>query len=584
LKDRGISLQGGLVLTRRIGDLLVESGVVTEAQVAEVLAAKRGDTERLGEAMVRLGFLTDGQLAEVLHEQLGLPLVSLTQTAANSDVLRLLPEEMIRRHRILPIRLESGRLLLGMSDPLDYYALEDARLASGLAIDPAVVVRSELETFIERYFGMKQSLNDSLQAVGRQSSGRVHQEEASPVGRLLIQLLTHAVRARASDVHFDPGEETVRVRFRVDGVLHDEENLPMNVYANLLSRVKILSELDITEHRLPQDGRIRVMIDQHPIDLRVAILPVMRGEKVVLRILDARSQLQTLSGLGFMPDNLVRMERALSSNGGLILAVGPTGSGKTTTLYAVLQQVSSPAINTVTIEDPVEFEISGISQVAVNVNTGLTFSAGLRSILRQDPDVVMVGEIRDEETAEIASRAALTGHLVLSTLHTLGAMETIGRLREMGLAPYLLASAIRGVVAQRLLRRICRGCARPRLIAASERAWIHEAYRRECEDAGSYADNIQWPFANQEGETVLEGKGCPDCGGTGLRGRVAIHEVIYWDEDLRAGVLEEASESELRQRARRQGAWSLVYDGLVKVRRGETTIAEVIRSTGGQLI
>jgi type IV pilus assembly protein PilB len=396
-----------------------------------------------------------------------------------------------------------------------------------------------------------------------------------------MDVVSQAVRAQASDVHLDPEADAVRIRFRVDGLLHEEQRLPRALFGRLLSRIKILSDLDITEHRLPQDGRIRMEVDGHPVDLRVAILPVMRGEKVVLRVLDARHQLAGLSTLRLSAENAARIHRALDRPGGLMLAVGPTGSGKTTTLYAVLQQVASETVNTVTIEDPVEYEIAGLSQVAVNVATGLTFATGLRAILRQDPDVVMVGEIRDEETAEIATRAALTGHFVLSTLHTLGALETVDRLKEMGVPPYLLAAALRLVVSQRLVRRVCSVCAESVALSAVEQAWAERVYTAEVASAGRLGDNIAWPFPSHEPVRTAFGRGCAACRGLGLKGRLALHEVVYWDEALRTAVVAGEPEAALRQRAREAGSTSLAYDGLCKVALGETTVAEVMRAVGG---
>ncbi len=570
-------------MAKRIGDLLVDSGAITPEQLAAAIEAQNAGGGRLGEVLVQQGVLTDAQLATTLEHQLGIPLVSLLEEKPESRAIQLLPAEAVRRLRVLPLRLQGGRLRMAMVDPVDYYAQEEVRMLTGHAVDPVLVVQSELQAFIQQYFDLRQSLEETLQAVEAQERSVASQPEDrpddSPVGRLLTQIISQAILQRASDVHFDPTEAAVRVRFRIDGHLRLQQTVPSTVYPMLVSRIKVLARLDITEHRIPQDGRVLMEVDRRAVDLRISVLPLLRGEKVAIRILDTQTQLKDLPALGLSPSNLDRFNRALAAQSGLILAVGPTGSGKTTTLYAALKQVAIASVNTMTIEDPVEFQMEGVNQTAVNPATGLTFAAGLRAILRQDPDIIMIGEIRDQETAEIATRAALTGHLVLSTLHTMGAVESIARLTEMGIPPYLVASSIRAVIAQRLVRRVCRACAGQRPLTAVEQAWLETRQAAERADLSPTGDRFAWPLAGDA--LVAVGKGCPTCAGTGYYGRLAIHEVLLVDDRLRAEILAGASEERLRKWARSHGWASLVYDGLTKVRDALTTVEEVLEVTGG---
>ncbi len=566
-------------MAKRIGDLLVEGGAITPAQLAASIEAQKAGGGRLGEVLVQQGVLTDAQLATALERQLGIPLVSLLDEKPDPRAIQLLPADAVRRLRVLPLRLQGGRLRLAMVDPVDYYAQEEVRMLTSHAIEPVLVVQSELQAFIQQYFDLRQSLEETLQAVKAQERSVDPAEDRpddSPVGRLLTQIITQAVLQRASDVHFDPAEAAVQVRFRIDGHLRLQQTVPRSVYPMLVSRIKVLARLDITEHRIPQDGRVPMTVDGRSVDLRISVLPLLRGEKVAIRILDAQTQLKDLTALGLAAPNLDRLNRALSAQSGLILAVGPTGSGKTTTLYAALKQVAIASVNTMTIEDPVEFQMEGVNQTAVNPATGLTFAAGLRAILRQDPDIIMIGEIRDPETAEIATRAALTGHLVLSTLHTMGAVESIARLTEMGIAPYLVASSIRAVIAQRLVRRVCRACASKRPLTAMEQTWLET---RQAAERGDDLKRSPWPLPGDA--LVAVGKGCPTCANTGYHGRIAIHEVLLADNRLRAEILAGASEEGLRQWARSRGWGSLVYDGLTKVAESLTTVEEVLQVTGG---
>ncbi len=552
---------------KRIGDLLHEAGVLTAGQLQEALRIQEQTRERLGDVLINHGMISEKQLMEVLEFQLGIPRVSIVKERLDPATLALVPDHMARRYVVLPLRRERNRLVVAMADPLDYYAIDDLRIATGFPISPAIAAKDELRNFIERYYGMKESLGQALQSVAANTAAEPADAELvddnSPIVRLVNQILAQAVKDRASDVHFDGGSDHVQVRFRVDGVLRPGQSLPKDLQSMVTARVKIVAGLDISERRLPQDGRFRTAVDGREIDVRVSTLPTLYGEKVVLRILDQRTGVLNLDRLSFSPMHLRAVQDMLAAPSGMVLVTGPTGSGKTSTLYAALQECNTPAVNIVTIEDPVEYQLPGINQVAVNMSTGLSFAAGLRSILRQDPDIVMVGEIRDRETAEIATRAALTGHLVLSTLHTSGAVESVARLTDMGIEPFLVASALSGVIAQRLVRRVCPDCRQAHTPSQTEWDWIRKVWG---DDATREAD-----------AHFAVGDGCGACGHTGYRGRVAVHELVRVDEPLRRMILDGAPEAQVRAYTAQRGFATLLADGLEKAAGGVTTLAEVVR-------
>lgn len=550
-----------MVARKRIGDLLFEAGMLTDQQLTEALAVQQQTKERLGEVLINGHYITEKQLIEVLEFQLGIPHVSLAKQKIDQSILKVIPESLAKRYLVFPLRKERNKLVVAMADPLDYYAIDDLRMSTGFQIEPAIAATKEVSLYIDRYYGMQETFDEALLAVAAEAGPSAVDAELvdddSPVVRMVHQILTQAVMQRASDVHFDPAVDGLRVRFRIDGTMRAERTLPRSMQSVVISRLKIMANLNIAEHRLPQDGRFRIVLELRQVDIRVATLPTVYGEKMVLRILDVSTGVQTLGGIGLTDTNLRLFQDMLATSSGLVLITGPTGSGKTSTLYAGLTERSTADVNVITIEDPVEYQLAGVNQVAVNLATGLTFAKGLRSVLRQDPDIIMVGEIRDTETAEIAVRAAMTGHLVLSTLHTNDAIATIARLIDMGIEPYLLASALTGVVAQRLVRRICAECKVAYQPTTPEMALL--------EANGLNADRL------------FTGRGCTSCGGTGFNGRFAVHEVLRVDEPLRRMILNGGTAADMRLWAKERGFFTLLHDGLAKASNGDTSIAEVMR-------
>lgn len=546
------------VARKRLGDLLVEAGLITPEQLNHTLQTKSPD-EKLGDALLREGFITEQQLIEVLEFQLGIPHINIFQFPIDQEALQLVPKELAKRHMAMPIRKDKNKLLVAMADPMDYFAIEELRMATGYQIEPAISTKDELYRTITKFYDMQESMEEIM---GEYTPTETIDEtqvvdEDSPVVRLVNQIIANGLAQRASDIHFDPQEADFRVRYRVDGVLRTERSLPKHMQNMVTARIKIMANLDITESRLPQDGRIKTTVNFKPIDIRVSVLPTVYGEKVVLRLLDLSNVLNRLEKLGFSEENLANFLDVLKRPNGIILITGPTGSGKTTTLYAALHELNSDDVNIVTVEDPVEYQLEGINQVQVNDDIGLTFANGLRSILRQDPDIVMLGEIRDTETAEVATRASLTGHLVLSTLHTNSAIESLSRLKDMGIEPFLISSSVACIVAQRLVRRVCRDCAET--VPATER-------EKEI-------------FANRglTIETVRRGRGCAGCNQTGYRGRIAIHELLLVDEQIRQFILQNTASIDILRYVKEQGMKFLIDDGLAKVKEGLTTTEEVFR-------
>ncbi|MEG6573951.1 MAG: type II secretion system protein GspE [Caldibacillus debilis] len=547
------------MLRKRLGDLLIEAGLITEEQLNHALKNKSPD-EKLGDALLREGFITEQQLIEVLEFQLGIPHINVSQFPIDQDLIQLVPKELAKRHNALPIRKERNKLFVAMSDPLDYFAIEELRMATGCQIEPGIAAKDELFRAITKYYDLQESMEEAINDLTPEENldeVRITDED-SPVVRLVNQIIANAVAQRASDIHLDPQETEVRVRYRVDGMVRLERTLPKHLQNMITARIKIMADLNITENRIPQDGRIKTTVNFKPIDIRVSTLPTIYGEKVVMRILDLSSALNRLDKLGFAPENLALFRKMIERPNGIVLITGPTGSGKSSTLYAALNHLNREEVNIITIEDPVEYQLDGINQMQVNEDIGLTFASGLRSILRQDPDIIMIGEIRDVETAQISIRASLTGHLVLSTLHTNSAIATITRLNDMGIEPFLVAASLAGVVSQRLVRKVCRDCGET--VEATERE------RRIFSERGI------------EIERIRRGKGCPSCNMTGYRGRIAIHELLYVDEEIRKFILREADSAEIRQYLREKGMKFLIDDGLMKVKEGLTTTEEVLRT------
>ncbi|MEK4849547.1 ATPase, T2SS/T4P/T4SS family [Paenibacillus sp. FSL H7-0756] len=549
------------IIKKRLGDLLVENGIISEEQLQEALIDQRKTKRKLGDLLISQGYITEQQLIEVLEFQLGIPHVSLHKYHIDPAITQIIPESMAKRYQVLPFLKEGGKLMVAMADPLDYFAIEDLRMSTGFRIEPAISTRDELQRAIARHYGMRDSMNQMLIELPTQEEITETEitDEDSPIVRLVNQMIQQAVQLRASDIHVDPGENNLLIRYRIDGTLRTERLIPKQMQGFITARLKIMARLNIAERRLPQDGRIKMQFDYKMIDIRVSSLPTMHGEKIVLRLLDLSTGIKAVDTLGFSEGNAATFKEMIGRPYGIMLITGPTGSGKTTTLYSALSQLNQETVNIITVEDPVEYQLEGINQVHVNPAIGLTFAAGLRSILRQDPNIVMVGEIRDTETAEIAVRASLTGHLVLSTLHTNDAVSSISRLRDMGVEPYLIASSLIGVVAQRLVRKICTDC--------------KETYKPSQQEA------IMLERYGLRTDILHRGSGCGSCNSTGYRGRLAIHEVLTIDDHMRQLVTDSASVEELRSAAKVGGLVQLMEDGLLKVSQGMTTLQEVLRET-----
>lgn len=542
---------------KRLGDLLLEAGLITEDQLQSALKDKKPN-QKLGDALLKKGFITEQQLIEVLELQLGIPHVSLYRYPFDTNLFNLVPKETAKRNLLIPIKKQDDKLYVAMADPIDFFAIEDLRLSTGFQIEPVLASKDDILRAISKYY----DIEDGFEEMFADHSAEDNREEDithedSPVVRLVNQILSNAVTLRASDIHLDPQETKILVRYRIDGVLRTERVLPKRMQSVITARIKIMSNLNITEHRIPQDGRIKVNIDFRPIDIRVSTLPTVYGEKIVLRILDLSTAIIDINRLGFNKLNLQRYQSLIEKPNGIILITGPTGSGKSSTLYATLNHLNSEEVNIITIEDPVEYQIEGVNQIQVNPNVGMTFAAGLRSILRQDPNIIMVGEIRDKETAEIAVRASLTGHLVLSTLHTNDSLGSVTRLIDMGVEPFLVASSVSGIVAQRLVRRVCRDCAEE-----------HEPTKREKEIFAKRGLTI---------DRIVRGRGCSSCHMTGYRGRMAIQEVLVLDDEMRRVIMDSESFTKLRSLAIRNKTIFLIDDGLLKIKKGLTTTEEVLR-------
>ncbi|WP_163101778.1 GspE/PulE family protein [Peribacillus alkalitolerans] len=538
---------------KRLGDLLVEANIINELQLQDTLHSKK-DGQKLGDALLERGYISEQQLIEVLEFQLGIPHISLFRYPVDSNLLSLISKDFAIRNILIPIKKEGNQLIVAMNDPMDYFALDDMRLSTGFQISPAIATKDEILSAIHKYYNMKETFDDV--DTNQMNDGDLGGDEA-PAVRLVNQLLSSGVQLKASDIHIDPLEEKMIVRYRVDGILRTERVLSKNIYSLLIARIKIMANLNVTETRLPQDGRIKIEVNHTTVDLRISLLPTVYGEKVVIRILDLSSVMISLSQLGFNKVNLQKFVSMIERPSGMILITGPTGSGKTSTLYAAMNHLNTDKVNIITVEDPVEYQISGINQVQVNPSVGLTFSKGLRSILRQDPNIIMVGEIRDSETAEIAVRASLTGHLLFSTLHTNSALTTIPRLLDMDIEPYLVVSSLAGVVAQRLIRKVCKECATEYEPSIMEKEVFHKR--------GIKVDKL------------FRGNGCPNCQNSGYKGRLAIHEVLVVDENIRTMMTNNKPLGDIKSYAMKTGMIFLIDDGLLKAKNGLTTVEEVLR-------
>jgi len=592
-------------MSAKLGEILVRENLISPQHLREALDYQREHGGRLGYNLVRLGLVSDDMITAVLSRQYGIPSVNLELFDIDESVIRLIPQEVAQKYSVLPLSRVGATLTLAMVDPTNVFAMDDIKFMTGLNIEPVVVAEASVQQAIAKYYSSSKEIElapvapdvvvqginggithadlvslDSLDFDTEASADQVEvledneeidlsslarMSEDAPVVRLVNVLLVDALRRGASDIHVEPYEKELRIRFRIDGILYDVMHPPLKMRDALISRVKIMSKLDISEKRLPQDGRIKIKVKvdarSRELDFRVSTLPTLFGEKVVLRLLDKENLMLDMTKLGFEPESLVKFQRNISRPYGMVLVTGPTGSGKTNTLYSALQSLNTPETNILTAEDPVEFNLLGINQVQMKEQIGLNFAAALRSFLRQDPNIVLVGEIRDFETAEIAIKAALTGHLVLSTLHTNDAPSTISRLMNMGIEPFLVATSVNLIQAQRLIRRVCKNCKK-------EQPTPTEAL-------------VEIGFSPEEAQTLktYRGKGCATCNDTGYKGRVGLYETMEVTDEIRELILIGASSLELRKKAIDDGMITLRESGLHKIRNGVTTIEEVLRET-----
>lgn len=557
---------------RRLGDVLVDAGVLTAEELAAVLHHQAetagGERRRLGELLVELGFADERLIAGALAQQLGLGTVDLSRSVPAPDVVRLLPRAVAERSQALVIDRTADALVVAVADPTNVLAIDDVRLHTGAStLELLVATPSQIRDHLARSWSLTSDSSGAAEIPelsdedDHQDDGLTGADEEAPVVKLVNRVLADAVRLRASDIHVETQRDALRIRYRIDGMLRDVMNAPRRTAASVISRLKIVSGLDIAERRVPQDGRARIVVDGKAIDCRVSTLPSLHGEKVVIRLLTRSDAVPGLAALGFEPGQLATFRSALSVPQGLVLITGPTGSGKTNTLYAAIAEILTPEKNIVTLEDPIEVQLPGITQVQVHEKAGMTFERGLRSVLRQDPDIVLVGEVRDGETAELALKAAMTGHLVLTTLHTNSAVAALTRLVDMGVEAFLVASSLTASVAQRLVRTPCPSCADGYIPDDVTLALL-----------GLQLDDIM-------DATPLKGSGCPDCGDTGYRGRTAVYEVLEVDAAMRQVLMRDPSEAAVAAQARSAGMATLRASAIEKARRGETTFEEAVRVT-----
>jgi type IV pilus assembly protein PilB len=577
----------GLGISGKLGELLIRENLITHDHLKQALDHQKNHGGRLGSSLVKLGFLTSDQITTVLSRQYGIPSINLDYFEAEPSVTRLVPVETALKYQVVPISRVGSSLTLAMADPANVYAMDDIKFMTGLNVEPVVASELSITQAIKKNYGSieeedrKKEFEDLVSFIheGQTDSVEVEAEDESslnlaalekaaeeaPVIRLVNYLLTDAVERGASDIHLEPYEKEYRVRYRIDGLLQNVMQPPFKLRDAIISRIKIMAKLDISEKRLPQDGRIMIRMVHNnrrkQLDFRVSVLPTLHGEKIVMRLLDKENLRLDMTRLGLEKESLEKFQRAIFKPYGMVLVTGPTGSGKTNTLYSSIAQLNKPEINIMTAEDPVEFQLPGINQVQMKEQIGLNFAAALRSFLRQDPNIIMVGEIRDFETAEIAIKAALTGHLVLSTLHTNDAPSTISRLMNMGIEPFLVATSVHLICAQRLARRICQQCK------------VEEKIRHQVlVDAGFTPEEVM-------SLKVYRAEGCQACNNRGFKGRVGLYEVLEVTDELRELILAGASALELRKKAIEQGMITLRRSGLLKVAGGVTTLEEVIRET-----
>jgi len=548
--------------TLKLGEILLYSGKIDSQQLKIALQEQASSSKKIGEILVEKGWVTAEDIVEVLEYQLGFPRVDLSKYEVNENVVNMLPETIVRRHKIIPINKQDEKLIIAMVDPLNFYAVDDVKLYTKMDLEPVIATESDIEALIDKYYAagvskrVLQEVNISDEGISDEYVEKEQAEVASaPIVRLINTLFEQAIKMRASDIHIEPGAEDIRVRFRVDGDLAEIMKIPRVNLSAIVTRIKILGKMNIAEKRIPQDGRVESVINGKPIDMRISSLPTVYGEKIVIRLLDKDSFNFTKEGLGFTEYELRNFDKILSQPYGMILVTGPTGSGKTTTLYTILRELNKIEKNIITVEDPVEYKLEGINQVQVNIKSGLTFASGLRSILRQDPDIIMVGEIRDSETAEIAVRAAITGHLVLSTLHTNDSPSTIARLIDMGIESYMVSSSVIGVVSQRLVKLLCPKCKESYVASETQKKML-----------GVEDDNL----------ILYKPVGCNSCN-KGYKGRAAVHEIMLINEDMRRLIDMNANTDRLREQAINDGMTTLLQSAVNLAKAGMTSYEEVMR-------
>ncbi len=550
---------------KKIGEYLVEQEKITQEQLNLVLEEQKKTGKRIGEILIDGGYITEDDFLDALEMQLGVQRVSIEMLNIEPEIVKLIPETLANRHTLFPVAVNGNRIQVVMHDPLNIFAMDDVRIASGYEVDPLLGSKETIKNAIGKYYSgqLVKKAADELSKENLLNAGDIENEEEfeniknAPVVKLIDSIINNAVKARASDIHIEPFEKYIKIRYRIDGELMEVLRPSKESLGALVTRIKILANLNIAEKRIPQDGRIITKVDDKDVDLRVSVLPTVFGEKVVIRILTKSNSLINKKNLGLEDDDLEKLNRIISIPHGIILVTGPTGSGKSTTLYAVLNELNTDNKNIITVEDPVEYLLEGVNQVNVNVKAGLTFAAGLRSILRQDPDIIMIGEIRDHETAEIAIRAAITGHLVLSTIHTNDAPSAVIRLADMGIETYLVSTSIAGVIAQRLVKRICPNC---------KKEYPAEDYEKKALDIDENTDL-----------TLYRGEGCSVCGGTGYLGRVGVYEIIEITRKHREYIVKNKSTDELRDLSIECGMKTLSMACKNLALKGVTTFDEMMK-------
>jgi type IV pilus assembly protein PilB len=560
------------VKRKRLGDLLLENNLITQLQLEKALDVQKKTGTRLGKVLSDLNYISENSMIEVLEFQLGIPHIDLSNMCVIPAAAALIPVVLAERHQVIPVKISGNKLTLAMVDPTNFYAIDDIRMASGFDVEPVIATEKDVLRAIRECYGVQDLVEKAVNKMRPEDlslTAELQTAEDAPIIGLVNSFLSQAIKDIASDIHIEPQDKTLRVRFRIDGMLREVGSFPRDIHPAIVARIKIISEMDIAEKRVPQDGRIKIKEAGRDVDIRVSTLPTIMGEKVVMRLLDQNAVILDINKLGFSTENLKKYRNFYSQSYGMVLVTGPTGSGKTTTLYSTLSKVNSSNENIITLEDPVEYRLAGINQVQINPKAGLTFASGLRSVLRQDPNIVLVGEIRDSETADIAIRAALTGHLVFSTLHTNDAAGTITRLLDMDVEPFLVASSVLGVVAQRLIRTLCPECK---------------------EDYTPLPDSLERLFLGVEPNfpiTLHRGVGCSHCNHTGYRGRMAIHEVMPITSQIREAINCKASSDAISTIAITQGMSTMCQDGIQKAMMGLTDVREVMRvayagSNGGE--